>query len=146
MRQQLRCVGEATRQDWLGHSCGHLHPSALKSIKKPKMGEISRQTRNSDGNPAIQHTKSGINDTHLSCPEIQDNTSISRKRFGNGFRMSHTAHLLFPRIAGAENSESFISSKSERGEHLSSIHTNPQQRDSGGSAGVISLLLTRHSK
>lgn len=99
-REQLRCVGEGTKQNWLGLSCGHLNSLAMKSRKK--MAESSEQIRNSDGNPAIQSTKSGINDTiSASSPVLRltgdpEEHESFQEGNGNGLRMSHVVHLLSP--------------------------------------------------
>lgn len=99
-REQLRCVGEGTKQNWLGLSCGHLNSLAMKSRKK--MAESSEQIRNSDGNPAIQSTKSRINDTISASSPIlrltgdpEEHESFQEEN-GNGLRRSHVVHLLSP--------------------------------------------------
>lgn len=66
------------------------------------MGESSEQIRNSDGNPAIQSTKSRINDTISASSPILRLTGDpgEHERFqegnGNGLRMSRVVHVLSP--------------------------------------------------
>lgn len=66
------------------------------------MAESSGQIRNSGGNPAIQSTKCGINDTFsVSSPILRlTGDPGEHERFqegnGNGPRMSHVVHLLSP--------------------------------------------------
>lgn len=76
------------------------------------MGESSEQIRNSDGNPAIQSTKSRINDTISASSPILRLTGDpgEHERFqegnGNGLRMSCVVHVLFSRTPGAETFKS----------------------------------------
>lgn len=66
------------------------------------MAESSEQIRNSDGNPATQSTKSGINDTISASSPILRPTGdrgeheCFQEGNGNGLRMSLVVHLLSP--------------------------------------------------
>lgn len=70
--------------------------------KKIKMAESSEQIRNSDGNPATQSTKSGINDTISASSPILRLTGdpgeyeCFQEGNGNGLRISLVVHLLSP--------------------------------------------------